>query len=58
MERGREREKEIEGYGYTHSLQRSPKKGIRDPADALSGPSERGRPHNSRDSVKQKRASN
>lgn len=56
MERGRERE--IEGYGYTHSLQRSPKKGIRDPADALSGPSERGRPHNSRDSVKQKRASN
>lgn len=56
MEQGaREREGKsgIEGYGNIHSLQRSPKKGILDPADALSALPERGlrayslqQPHN------------
>lgn len=40
-ERGRKKS-EREGYGNIHSLQRSPKMGIEDRADALSAPPERG----------------
>lgn len=40
---GLEGESKTEGYGNMHSRQRSPKKGILEPADALSPPPERGR---------------